>query len=97
MGERPDRIGEVVGSMKYYVYILESLKNGSFYIGYSGDLEKRIKEHNEGKTKGNKYNGPFKLIYKEEYKDPIEARKREYYIKRQKSRKFIQELIGLGL
>ena len=79
--------------MKYYVYILESLKNGRYYVGHTNDLEKRLKQHNEGKTKGNRYLIPFKLVYKEEYDDPATARKREYYIKRQKSRIFIKELI----
>jgi putative endonuclease len=79
--------------MKYYVYILESLKNGRYYIGYTNNLEERLKRHNDCRTKGNKYYAPFELIYKEEYDNSDEARKREYYIKKQKSRKFIQGLI----
>ncbi|MFA4858111.1 MAG: GIY-YIG nuclease family protein [Candidatus Margulisiibacteriota bacterium] len=82
---------------KAYVYILESLKNGRYYIGATNNLEKRIQQHNNGQTKGNKYLAPFKLVYKEEFNGPAEARKREYYIKRQKSRKFIENLISMGL
>jgi len=77
----------------YYVYILKSLKNGRYYTGHTKDLEKRLIQHNSGETKGNKYWGPFELVYKEEYNNPSEARKREYYIKRQKSRKYIESLI----
>jgi len=79
--------------MKYYVYVLESLKNGRYYIGHTNDLERRIRQHNSGKTKGNRNCRPFKLIYKEEYRDAPEARKREHYIKRQKSKSFVQSLI----
>ena len=82
---------------KFYVYILESLKNGRYYVGHTNNLEKRIKQHNEGKTKGNRYLAPFKLVYKEEFDNVTEARKREAYIKKQKSRKFIQNLINVGL
>jgi len=37
--------------MKHFVYILESLKNGKYYIGYSSDAEKRLRVHNQGITK----------------------------------------------
>lgn len=77
----------------YYVYVLESLKNHKYYVGYTNDLEKRLSEHNTGKTKGNRYSAPFKLIYYEEYSNPTEARKREHFIKSQKSRKFIEKLV----
>jgi len=39
----------------FYTYVLQSHKNGNFYTGYTGDLRKRLKEHNESKfgyTKG---------------------------------------------
>ena len=98
MGERPGRTGEVeVQIFMYYVYILRSLKNGKYYIGYTSDLNKRIREHNEGKTKGNRFLKPFELIYKEEYQNATSARKREYYIKRQKDRQFIEDLINGGV
>ena len=82
--------------MKYFVYILESLKNGKYYIGYSSNLEKRLVRHNQGKTKGNRANAPFKLVFKEEFANSTEARKKELYIKKQKSRVFIQKLIANG-
>ena len=79
----------------FYVYILKSLKNGSYYIGYTEDLVSRLEMHNLGKVKSTKYRRPFKIIHSEIYSTATGARKREFYIKRQKSRKFIEELIGL--
>jgi putative endonuclease len=79
--------------MKYYVYILKSLKNSRYYIGSTKNLDRRIAEHNSGLTKGNRYMIPFELVYKEEYSDQSTARKRESHIKKQKSRKFIDSLI----
>ena len=81
----------------FFVYILKSLKNGRYYIGFTNNLERRLIEHNAGETKGNRYFGPFKVVYKEEYNDPTEARKREYYLKSQKSRKFLESLINRGV
>jgi len=39
---------------------------------------------------------PFKIVYSEAYQNETEARRREYYIKSQKSRKFIGQLIAEG-
>jgi len=35
----------------FFVYILQSEKDGGFYIGYISDLNKRIRQHNAGKTR----------------------------------------------
>lgn len=78
----------------FWVYILESLKNGSYYVGYSEDVDGRLLKHNAGKVKATRYVRPLKIIHTEVYNTSTEARKREYYIKRQKSRKFIEELIN---
>lgn len=65
-----------------YVYILECADK-TFYTGWTNDLEKRIKTHNEGKgAKYTKYRLPVKLIYYEEFENKIDAMKREYAIKR---------------
>ncbi len=52
-------------------------------IGWTNNLEKRLKAHNEGK--GAKYTRsrlPLTLVYYEEYETPKEAMKREYQIKK---------------
>jgi len=38
----------------YYVYIIQSKKDGRLYKGFTSDLENRLKEHKEGKTKSTK-------------------------------------------
>ena len=60
-----------------YVYIFECADQ-TFYTGWTNDLEKRIKTHNEGKgAKYTKYRLPVKLIYYEEFENKIDAMKRE--------------------
>ena len=65
----------------YYVYVIKSEKNGKHYIGYSEDLESRLLSHNLGKVRSTKAYKPYKVIYKEEYKDKTAARKREIFLK----------------
>ncbi|MDO8474197.1 MAG: GIY-YIG nuclease family protein [bacterium] len=67
--------------MFYYVYIIESLKNKSLYIGYTVDLKKRFKEHNDGKSLATKPFRPYKLIFYEAFIDRKDAKAREVYLK----------------
>jgi putative endonuclease len=80
--------------MKFYVYILKSEYDGSYYVGFSSDLETRIWEHNEGRTGYTSKKRPWKLVYWEEFEGKTEALKREIFIKRKKSKTFIEELIA---
>ena len=66
----------------HYTYMLKC-KDGTYYTGYTNDLEKRVKAHNEGKgAKYTKGRGPVELIYYEEYEDKSLALRREWEIKR---------------
>ena len=66
----------------FYTYIIESAKNGELYSGYTEDLQKRIKEHNQGLVKSTKAYRPYSLFYKEVFSSKTEARKREIEIKK---------------
>ena len=66
----------------HFVYIL-LCADGSLYTGWTTDLEKRLKTHNEGK--GAKYTRsrlPVKLLYYEEFDCKSDALKREAAIKK---------------
>jgi len=65
----------------YYVYILKSVKTGDLYIGFTGNLKKRIVEHNTDKNLSTKNKGPWVLIYSEMYKSKKDAQNREYRLK----------------
>jgi putative endonuclease len=66
----------------HYVYILkfQEQKSKNFYIGYTADLRKRLKEHIDGLVRTTK-NKKLKLIYYEAYNDKYLALKREKGIK----------------
>jgi len=75
---------------------MQSEKTGSFYTGYTKDIHERLEYHNSGRVKATRYLIPFKVVYSEAYGNATEARRREYYIKSQKSKKFIQALVAKG-
>ena len=79
--------------MTFSVYILESLKDKTYYVGSTQDLDSRLERHNQGRVSYTKPKRPWKLAYSEEHPDRSSAAKREYGIKKHKSREFIEALI----
>lgn len=75
----------------FYTYLLESLNDKSWYIGYTSDLKKRFISHNKGLNRSTKNNRPWKLIYYEAYTERIDAKKRELFLKSGSGRKFLKK------
>lgn len=69
----------------FTVYILKSLVIDRFYIGHTADLDKRLREHNAGRTRSTKAYTPWEVIYTEYYETKSQAVKRELEIKSYKS------------
>lgn len=70
--------------MPYFVYILRTFSN-TLYIGQTNNLERRLEEHKNNKTKSAKYIryfSSFNLVYSETYNSRIEAMQREHQLKR---------------
>lgn len=66
---------------KYFTYIAEC-SDGTFYTGYTNDIQKRQQAHNEGRgARYTKSRLPIKIVYQEEFKNRSEAMRREYEIK----------------
>jgi putative endonuclease len=77
----------------YFVYVLQSEKDGRLYKGFTEDLKRRIKEHNNGKNKSTKGYIPWKLIYFEEVKSRLEAREREKFFKSGSGREYLKNIM----
>lgn len=76
-----------------YIYILESLKSGKYYVGCtSREVKIRLVEHNKGLSRYTKGDRPWCLRYFEQYDDLSQARQREKQIKSWKKRKAIERL-----
>jgi len=76
-----------------YVYVLQSLKDGNFYTGYTGDLKRRIEEHNSGLQVSTKARMPFKLVYYEWCISKEDAINREKYLKSGRGKAYLKERI----
>ncbi|AIE58562.1 GIY-YIG nuclease family protein [Bacillus methanolicus] len=81
----------------HFFYVLEC-KDGSLYAGYTNNLEKRLKLHNEGKAaKYTRGRGPVKLVYSQQFNDKSEALKAEYQFKkwtRKKKEEYLMKETG---
>jgi putative endonuclease len=66
----------------FYIYVIKSKKDGGIYIGYTEDLIKRFREHNNKDNKSTRNRAPFELIYYESYKSKSDAKFREDNLKR---------------
>lgn len=79
--------------MFHYVYVLQSLKNNSFYIGYTSDLRKRFKQHNIGADEYTKKYLPWQLIHYEAYLSEKDARRREKYLKTNQGSRLLKRML----
>ena len=79
--------------MTCHVYILQSEASGRYYVGSAKDVEQRLARHNAAQSLYTKGRGPWRLVHLEEFPTRAAAVKREYAIKRMKSRAYIEELI----
>ncbi len=78
----------------FTVYVLQSLKDGKHYTGYTSDLTRRLKEHNSGKTESTKRRRPFDVMYTEEFQTEDEAKQRERFFKTGKGREELKKILS---
>ena len=80
--------------MGYTVYIIQSEENKRRYIGYTSDMETRLRQHNEGVNASTRNKGPWKVIYREDdFVTREAALKREKELKRMKGGIQLQKLL----
>jgi putative endonuclease len=76
--------------MSHYVYIIESLKSGQWYCGYSTDLDRRLEGHNIGLNKSTRGRGPWKFIFIREFALNTDALVFERYLKQSRNKAYIR-------
>jgi len=84
---------KITNKMFYYVYVLKSLKDNKFYIGYTANLKKRLIEHRQGMVASTKSRTPFQLIFYEAYKNKYDAIRREKYLKTSKGKNTLRQML----
>ena len=81
----------------YYVYVLQSKKDKKLYTGYTYDLRKRFKEHNENKVYSTKNRGQFIIIYYEACLNQQDATSREKYLKTGMGKRYLKNRLKRSL
>jgi putative endonuclease len=83
--------------LKYCVYVLYSLKDKSFYIGFTENLKQRLTDHFHGHSKSTASRKPFKLIFCEYFLSKKDALRREKYFKTTKGKRTLKLLLKNSL
>jgi len=74
----------------YYTYVLQSERDGNFYVGFTKDLKLRFEQHQNGRVESTKERRPLSLIYYEACLTQDDATKREKYLKTYHGRMFLR-------
>ena len=80
-------------SIRMFIYILQSLVDGSSYVGLSENPENRLVSHNRGEVTSTRPKRPWKIIHLEKHSNRIEARAREKYLKSAAGRRWRKTLM----
>jgi len=93
----PPQAGNGAAEMKrYFVYVLESLRDHGHYIGSTHNLKQRLADHNAGKTRSLRARRPLRLIHVEEFTRRSDAKAREKQIKSYKRGEAFRRLLCLA-
>lgn len=82
-----------VSTHRFYVYILYSLHDKGFYIGFSTDLKARLTRHSKGEVTATKFRRPLKLIHYEYFINEEDAKAREEFLKSGYGRRQLKDIL----
>lgn len=74
----------------FYTYVLQSLNDMKFYVGYTKDLKLRFEKHTKGLVESTMDRRPLKLVYYEACLSQADALKREKYFKTYHGKMFLR-------
>jgi putative endonuclease len=80
--------------MYYYIYVLQSQRDGNFYVGFTHDLEKRMKEHENVHVNATFHRRPLLLVYFEASLNISDATHREKYLKTSWGKRYIKSRLS---
>jgi putative endonuclease len=80
----------------HFVYIIYSQKLDKYYIGFSSDVEDRLRKHNRRSKGFSSLGRPWMLIYTKRFETKKEVMVREKQLKSWKNRERIESLFKSG-
>jgi len=75
----------------FFVYVIRSVTRPYRYVGITENVDRRLDEHEKGKSKSTRGRGPFELIHTESFETRDEARAREKFLKSGVGRKWLND------
>ena len=81
-------------SMSYWIYVLKSDQDNSYYVGSTQDVSERLVLHNKGQYQYTKGLRPWRVIYQEAYDSRSKAVQRERFLKSGQGRRVLRRLIS---
>ena len=80
----------------FFVYAIVSERDGIIYVGIARDCDKRLRDHNAGRSKYTSGHIPWRLFYKEYAGDSQGAREREKYYKTASGKRKLRAILLSG-
>jgi putative endonuclease len=77
----------------FHVYILFSLRDRGFYIGFTTNIEQRMYRHNIGHTPSTTWRRPLRLVFYESFLNKYDALRRERYFKTTKGKTTLRQML----
>jgi putative endonuclease len=74
----------------YYVYVLQSSKDGNRHVGYTNNLRNRLEQHQAGQVPSTATRLPMQLVYYEGCLNQSDALEREKYLKTAWGKRYIK-------
>lgn len=66
---------------EFFIYVLLSIKDDKFYVGFTRNITERLREHTSGNVESTKNRRPLKLIHYEYFINEADAKAREVFLK----------------
>jgi predicted GIY-YIG superfamily endonuclease len=78
----------------YRVYVIQN-REGTFYIGFSENVDIRLQQHNAGMSRSTRGRGPWRIVWQSDFLTSSAARELELELKKQKGGNGFYQLTGL--
>ena len=93
MTRKGSQVQSLQRPLMFYVYILQNISVGRYYVGVTENVRKRLYEHNNGFSKSTAPYRPFTLRRVERFQTVTEAYRRERFLKSKKSARLLELII----
>ncbi len=77
--------------INYFTYILFSNKLNQYYIGSTNNIERRLNDHNTGRSKHTSKGMPWNIVFTKEFESRTDAVRLEISIKKRGAARYLSD------